>query len=165
MGSRSFLRASKPSFRQKNNRMCDLDHRELMDSLSRLRFLSYDEYLQSDLWLSIREKALAASNRTCKFCGYTATQIHHTSYAYDVMKGENLNHVHPVCSRCHERGHKDGEIVLPKKLDSCSECKVALKPKHRKAKGKKSQPRLCSACSSKKAAGKAEKKNQRKAGL
>ena len=93
--------------------------RERNDSLSRLRFATYRDYLKSDLWRSIRDKLLPA---TCECCSEPATVVHHTSYALDVMKGENKIHLHPVCNSCH--GRAKGRTSTIAKKPACSSCGV-----------------------------------------
>lgn len=63
--------------------------------------MRYAEYLKTPLWLAIRNLALTR-NKNCKRCGKPATEVHHSSYAEDVLKGASLEPLWSVCHRCHE---------------------------------------------------------------
>jgi len=66
-------------------------------------FSSYQEYLLSPLWASIRERALIEHGSICRLCGEKATQFHHLGYGRDVLAGRTLHQLVPLCSPCHER--------------------------------------------------------------
>lgn len=93
-----------------------LQTRERRDSLFSLGFTYYWEYLKSDLWKRIRNNILKRDGYICRFCGCKANQVHHTSYNIDTMRGNNTTHLHSCCRRCHNKGHKNREAVLPDKV-------------------------------------------------
>lgn len=76
-------------------------------NLKRLHFHSYSEYLCSGTWARIRAKMLA-SRPKCDFCGDRATQVHHSSYATAVLRGDTTVGLHVTCSACHRAGEFDG---------------------------------------------------------
>lgn len=63
---------------------------------------SYREYLASELWQEIRGKVLARDNHTCRICGKTATQVHHTNYKRGTLEGRGLLALVSLCGGCHE---------------------------------------------------------------
>ncbi len=67
-----------------------------------MSFISYLDYLQSNLWSEIRSRVLTRSNRRCCKCGGRATEVHHSSYARSVLAGQDDSKLYPVCSTCHE---------------------------------------------------------------
>lgn len=66
-----------------------------------LSFMSYKEYLESEIWKANRVKALQRAGRRCAVCGSRGQlHVHHNTY-------ENLGRELPedlcvLCSRCHE---------------------------------------------------------------
>lgn len=99
-----------------------LQRRERLDSLNKLRFLNYYDYLNSELWKKIRKNVLKRDNHLCKFCNKKATQVHHTSYDYNTMKGDDLNHLYSCCGFCHKKGHRKKEASKPSKIRKCPRC-------------------------------------------
>lgn len=89
-------------------------YRERNLVLADMGFGSYDDYLKSDLWQSIRER-LIDGDRECAFCKRLATQVHHASYDAETMEGLADRWLYPVCRRCHEYGEfgKDGVKLGP----------------------------------------------------
>ena len=67
----------------------------------------YPEYLASALWLSIRERVLAATP-ICVGCNTYASQVHHRYYGPVVMSGEHITPLVPICPRCHKHVHSGG---------------------------------------------------------
>lgn len=72
-----------------------------MSGIRDVGFNSYSEYLQSDLWKSIRNKVLNAAKFKCCMCHQTATQVHHRSYNRENLLGINLKGLVALCGRCH----------------------------------------------------------------
>lgn len=70
-------------------------------NLSLIGFQSYRDYLQSDLWQSIRVKVFKSKGYRCHLCGLPADQVHHTRYSAQDLTGEVLNCLHPICGDCH----------------------------------------------------------------
>lgn len=87
--------------------MSSLVYAERNRTLIELGFPSYSHYLGSDVWKEIRRLALKGN---CH-CGKQATQLHHRSYAKEVLLGEDLTQLLPICNGCHKRIEftKDGK--------------------------------------------------------
>lgn len=134
----------------------DFDKRERADSLRRLGFVSYKQYLASDLWKSIRQRVLDRDGGKCVRCQKPAKTVHHPHYSYDVMRGERIEALTSACGGCHEScGHSGGGIRPLKPLSR--ERKKQLKNeklRQRKCPGCGNLKRhgFCRACKRKKAA-------------
>lgn len=76
-----------------------------------LGFKDYAEYLRSPLWFSIRARVLRERSQ-CDFCGCEATQVHHSSYSMDVLRGNTTVGLHATCRECHRGGEYDGRKKL-----------------------------------------------------
>lgn len=61
----------------------------------------YREYLNTPLWRKISRRVLDRDHRVCRCCGGIAPQVHHRSYAEDVMRGENDDELASVCDGSH----------------------------------------------------------------
>ena len=89
-------------------------------TLSFAGFPTYQSYLRSARWKSIRQTVLSASNWECAGCQERATQVHHRDYRPRVLTGEDLTPLVPVCRACHGkieaarlgRSWQDGERIL-----------------------------------------------------
>lgn len=68
--------------------------------LSELGYASYDIYLSSDDWKGIRAKKLR-HHKHCVLCDAIATQVHHLSYAPEVLLGLRHSLLVTVCDKCH----------------------------------------------------------------
>jgi hypothetical protein len=66
-------------------------------------FDSYKSYLASDLWKSIKKKALSENKKKCSRCGERKAklQVHHRSYDLRTMVGSDTRSLSVVCSACH----------------------------------------------------------------
>lgn len=75
-----------------------------------LGFSSYARYLASDLWLTIRAKAMESAGGKCARCGGDATQVHHTEYSYEALRGDRPKTLVALCRVCHKfiEFHPDG---------------------------------------------------------
>jgi hypothetical protein len=62
---------------------------------------TYDEYVASPLWVSIREKVLAAAGTKCTCCPRPATEVHHRDYRPRVLRGDDLAPLVALCRDCH----------------------------------------------------------------
>lgn len=69
--------------------------------LLRLGFKSYEKYLNSALWKSIRERGYEAHGRLCKICGDDAAVLHHKNYQWELMSGKTVKGLVPLCHDCH----------------------------------------------------------------
>lgn len=92
-------------------------------ALHELGFSSYQTYLYSAIWQDIRRKILTPSAR-CRACGKHATTVHHNRYRLEDLNGKCLDHLIPVCRRCHKlaefttNGEKLGPQRATEKLDN-----------------------------------------------
>jgi 5-methylcytosine-specific restriction endonuclease McrA len=66
-------------------------------------YKTYEEYLASDLWKHIRGAVIRRDNRRCRICRKRGSQVHHLSYAKNVMEGRALDKLVLLCRRCHKR--------------------------------------------------------------
>lgn len=81
------------------------------ESLKQLGFNSYAEYLKNGIWYKIRQR-LIKKETLCHCCQINkAIQLHHASYEYPVMAGEDDSKLYPVCKFCHRYAEftKDGK--------------------------------------------------------
>ncbi len=69
-------------------------------NLSKMGYTSYQQYLRSPLWKSIREKKIKG-DPCCYGCGRPAQQIHHSTYSLRVLIGEDSVGLWSVCKNCH----------------------------------------------------------------
>lgn len=76
---------------------------ERRESLRALGFTTYKDYLNSDLWASIRSSVLAKNKHCIGGCGRRATQVHHGRYAISDLDGRSSTNLYPVCDKCHRR--------------------------------------------------------------
>ncbi len=82
------------------------DYRTRQDVLSLLGFPSYQDYLRSPLWKSIRDRVLA-QGRKCRCCPEAASEIHHREYTLAVLSGSTTHGLIPLCSNCHKLAEFD----------------------------------------------------------
>lgn len=70
-----------------------------------LWFQRYSEYLYSDEWSAIRNKALQKDNNKCLQCqSETALQVHHLTY--ENVGNETLEELITLCTSCHKNIHQ-----------------------------------------------------------
>jgi hypothetical protein len=76
----------------------------------------YLEYLKSDHWRSLREKAWAKYGHRCFFHPHRTFQvdIHHVEYRN--WTDCTVNDVVPLCRECHEKAHQDESWLKATKL-------------------------------------------------
>lgn len=70
--------------------------------LKSLGFDSYSAYLVSDLWYAIRCRVMEKYGRCCVVCKRTATQVHHTDYEPDTMRGDRIDGLVAICYAHHQ---------------------------------------------------------------
>lgn len=71
------------------------------DILLRLGFVSYKEYLNSDLWKLIRARGFKVHGNKCKICGQETNILHHKNYEWEILSGKTVNGLVPLCKTCH----------------------------------------------------------------
>ncbi len=72
-------------------------------------YTSYQQYLVSPLWISIRARAREAHGTKCRLCQSIAVVMHHTTYCQDVLLGLDLGGLVPLCDRCHYKVEFDNK--------------------------------------------------------
>lgn len=70
-------------------------------------FNNYQEYLNSDLWKKIKDKASKRDFwKTCNTCGSKENlRIHHAKYRAENLLEGKLNNLLPICQPCHDKIH------------------------------------------------------------
>lgn len=76
--------------------------RERTAACRELGFRTYHVYLDSGFWRQLRKRVLERDDHACRSCGDRATQVHHVSYARDVILGKNIEPLVSICRACHE---------------------------------------------------------------
>lgn len=72
------------------------------DNLRAMGFKSYDAYLRSPLWASIRMRVLERCQTKCECCRKRmAAQIHHRAYDPATLRGDSIDSLTATCPRCH----------------------------------------------------------------
>lgn len=67
--------------------------------------MTYDEYLDSDHWRLVKQKAASRPNyKKCEFCSSTDVELHHTSYKWLFTKDE-LRTIISLCRTHHAEVH------------------------------------------------------------
>jgi hypothetical protein len=74
--------------------------------LKEIGFSSYQSYLKSELWQTIRLMALNRDAYKC-FCGAKATEVHHQSYNIEVLIRKSLKSLISVCRKHHKLAEFD----------------------------------------------------------
>lgn len=76
--------------------------------LSKLGMKSYPEYLSSPLWKRIKQIAFSRLGNKCVICGERTNILHHKSYDWRTLIGEDFSFLVPICNRHHEEIEFDG---------------------------------------------------------
>lgn len=67
-----------------------------------LGFLTYQDYLSSDLWLSILKRCFRLKGTVCTLCKRKkASVVHHVAYSKKVLLGLDMKPLFPLCQGCH----------------------------------------------------------------
>jgi hypothetical protein len=69
-----------------------------------LGFATYSDYLQSDLWLGIRQLVMDRAGGLCECCGRPAQCVHHFLYHIGVVNGKRTDPLVALCMGCHKEG-------------------------------------------------------------
>ncbi len=68
--------------------------------------LSYQEFLRSDYWNTVRHAVLSRDSNRCQTCGSTQDlQVHHRWYPKRGTELDHLGALVTLCSRCHSGEH------------------------------------------------------------
>lgn len=73
--------------------------------LEKMGFNSYTQYLDSELWDSIRQRVVQYKGWRCCTCGAPHTEIHHYDYSPESLRGDDLTNLWPICGTCHKEVH------------------------------------------------------------
>lgn len=136
------------------------------ETLRLLGFPTYSAYSRSVLWKIVRQRALDVYGHICKACGAKATQVHHASYVREVLIGEDVRGLVPLCSRCHRIGSVTKQRSRERRQDHIEvrhlhETNLEIQRRHRKLwplGGQKREPRKDCFC----ACGNQRKENRQK---
>lgn len=77
---------------------------QLLECEDALRREEYARYLKSPKWRSKWKAVMERDKRKCRFCGRTAVQVHHLTYAR--IFNEMSYDLVAICKECHELLHK-----------------------------------------------------------
>jgi len=98
-----------------------IDYTSRNEALRSLGYPTYQAYLESPLWASIRKKVLARDGHCCLLCGSWATQVHHLEYLLPTLLGQDLRGMASICGDCHHHVEYDpsGHKRSPEAVDRC----------------------------------------------
>lgn len=100
--------------------MCEIDldytYQDTWDRrFKNLKGMSYQDYLKSDHWKGVKEKASKRENyKRCECCGDYKVELHHRSYKSILTKDE-LRNIIALCREHHQEVHdlaKDEQISV-----------------------------------------------------
>jgi len=75
-----------------------------LDEYIKLNTMCYDEYLQTEHWQNVRERALIRANHKCQICSSKdKLRVHHNTY--NSRGNERDEDLIAVCDRCHRKIH------------------------------------------------------------
>jgi 5-methylcytosine-specific restriction endonuclease McrA len=81
-------------------------HREYVLLLQELKSMPYTEYLKTDHWKSVRNRALRKAWYKCSLCGNTSElHVHHNNY--ENRGCEKDSDLIVLCKNCHEKHHEN----------------------------------------------------------
>ena len=68
---------------------------------------SYNDYLKTSLWQTIRTRVLERDQHACRDCGLMGEQlhVHHRAYTVEVLEGHDDTRLITVCKSCHDKRH------------------------------------------------------------
>ena len=68
---------------------------------------SYNDYLKTSLWQTIRTRVLERDHHVCRDCGLMGEQlhVHHRAYTVEVLEGHDDTRLITVCKPCHDKRH------------------------------------------------------------
>lgn len=80
-----------------------------LDRVSKLRSLSYTDYLRTDHWVKVRESAIRRAKWRCQAC-YSSRdiQVHHRTY--DRLGEESPSDLMVLCDPCHSVFHSERRL-------------------------------------------------------
>jgi len=82
-----------------------------------LGFNSYEAYIKSNLWWTIRQLILERDGRCCQVCGTPSKIVHHIDYTRTIMLGQGDQHeLIILCESCHNFVEQDKNLIKKKNL-------------------------------------------------
>jgi hypothetical protein len=91
---------------------CNNPYADRNETLKRLGFKSYPDYVKSEFWRQIRARALKRAKHRCERCrSMRRLQVHHRAYDLATLAGTNIDSLTVLCRKCHylaERPHDFG---------------------------------------------------------
>ena len=128
-----------------------MSYKERNKMLKELGYNSYDDYRASITWTRIKGKILGIDTK-CAICDKPNCVTHHRSYSKEVLLGEDMTQLIPLCRECHKdvEFFKDGSkrmmdevearlVLLLENRPDKTKAKVVIgytKPKYKKNKKK-----------------------------
>jgi len=82
---------------------------ERQQVLKYIGFATYEMYLESHTWITIRRRILKRDHGKCQRCGGRASQVHHRNYSLDTLCGDNDAGLVSLCGYCHLDIEFDGD--------------------------------------------------------
>lgn len=83
--------APSPTYTQRNKLLLELG------------FLSYAQYLASEIWAEIRNDVLYRDNHCCKLCNNRTVIVHHIDYNESTLLGLTGDGLVSICHECHKK--------------------------------------------------------------
>ncbi|TWT64233.1 hypothetical protein Pan54_49940 [Rubinisphaera italica] len=73
-----------------------------------MRYLTYDDYLNSEIWDQKRKAVWKRAKGKCEQCQRWGRRchVHHTEYP-DILGSEELDTLKLLCEQCHELAHEN----------------------------------------------------------
>ena len=81
------------------------------DNLRVLGFRSYRQYLSSELWQSIRARAIQRAQGKCERCSRPTEhfQVHHRAYDPATLRGDSVDALTASCPSCHRKAERPND--------------------------------------------------------
>ena len=106
-------------------------YRRRNTELKRLGYSSYEEYLRSELWKTIRDRVFKKRGRHCTLCPSPADVVHHQTYSKRVLTGHKICDLLPMCRRCHSSVEYD-DTGRKREIDAVHNAVQKLRAAYRK---------------------------------
>ena len=74
----------------------------------------YDEYMNSDVWQKVRQRAFDHYGSQCNRCDRPAQQVHHKSYSR-FYGNELMEDLEVLCVPCHKKHHEQQDKIKAEK--------------------------------------------------
>lgn len=84
-----------------------LTYQERDAVLKKLFNWDYQTYLQSNLWKGVRRAVMHRDSCRCRNCSKRASEVHHTDYNAEVLRGRQNEKLVALCRTCHVNAEFD----------------------------------------------------------